>query len=571
MKFKSKIKDLSLFALLYSATIVGAVALYTYLNFGIVTIDKFLSVLNEVFYLDWAVKKIQIYSFVLLFVALLGTYFLKPKHIFILSALLFLLPVFEFDIISYFRYKNTTSTFYEENYVEPKIENKIKNNLIVIYLESFEKQFASEETSPFFAKLAKENISFDGFEQVPETFSTIHAQFASLCGISLSQKSSISGDGYINFFPNIKCIPDLLKNNGYSTAYLKAANINFSRANYFAEQHNFDIVKGFSEFKKDAAKITKNYSGNIFGGLKDRVFFELAKKELSQIKEPFFVTLTTLDMHGAPDVYYDPDCEKKYNDVRDAASCTGKSVENFLNWLKNQPFGKRTTVLIAGDHQMASKIFSLKETLNVFLNSAVSTENKKRKFTSYDLAPSMLEAMGYNVAEFGIGRSLFRDNKTLFEKDGNKFKILLATKNKMIEELKKFNNTHAGYKIYQLGNVLNNDTLYKYTDFGQKNNWCNQSTYLSMTLNKAPKNSAYLKMKYIKANSPFSIFVNDSKIYENVPSKDALMTEQTETFKIPDSIFKTSNKISIKFDYPYNNVNGVFGLCIKEFVIDEKE
>ena len=571
MKIKSILKDIFLFVLLYLACIVAGVVVYTYVNFGIVSIDKFLSVVNEVFYIDWAVKKIKLYSLILLFSSFLGVYFLKAKHIIILSMLLFLLPIFEFDIISYFRYKNTTTTFYEENYVIPEIKNEVKNNLIVIYLESFEKQFANEDVSPFWAKLKKENISFDGFKQVSETFSTIHAQFASLCGLSLSQNNTLTGDGYINFLPKVKCIPDLLKENGYSTSYLKAADLNFSRANYFAEQHSFDVAKGRFEFEEKASKLRRDYLGNEFGGLKDRVFFELAKDEISKLKEPFFVALTTLDMHGAPEVYYDPECEKKFNDIRDAARCTGQSVEKFINWLKKQPFWERTTVLLMGDHQMSSKFFSSSQVFNVFINSAVSTNNKQRDFTSYDFAPSILDAMGYDVAEFGIGRSLFRENNTLFEKEKNKFHFLIAAKNKLYEELKKFDNNKATYKEYKLGDILDNKRIYEYTDFGLENNWCNQAVYLSMTLDKQPKENFYIKMKYLKANDQFKILANNVKIYENTVVEQQGIKEETTTIAVPKSALDKQNKLSIKIDSSRNNVNSVFGLCIKEFVIDEKQ
>lgn len=569
MKIKSILADVCLFALFYAAIIVAGVIAYTYFNFGIVSIDKFLSVIDEVFYLDWAVRKIQIYSIILLFVAFLGMRFFKTKHILTLSFLLFLLPIIEFDIISYFRYKNTTSTFYEENYVEPKIEKKKKNNLIIVYLESFEDQYITEEISPFLAKLKKENISFDGFKQVSETFSTIHAQFASLCGISLSQNNTLTGDGYINFLPNISCIPDLLKKNGYSTAYLKAADLNFSRANYFTEQHSFDVAKGLLEFEEKAGKLRKDYLGNEFGGLKDRVLFELAKDEISKLKEPFFVALTTLDTHGAPEVYYDPECEKKFDDVRDAASCTAQSVEQFINWLKKQPFWDRTTVLLTGDHQMASKLFSSAQVFNVFINSAVSTDKRQREFTTYDLAPSILDAMGYDVAEFGIGRSLFRENKTLFEKEGNKFHLLVAAKNELYEKFKKFDNNKANYKKYTLGSILDNNKIYEYTDFGEGNNWCNRSTFISMTLDKKPEKTIRLKMKYIKANEPFKIFANNVQIYENTANKNASMKEVVESFDLPASLLDNGNKISIKFDWLYNNVNRVFGVCIKEFSLNE--
>lgn len=569
-KIKNFVGNFLLFTIFYAALVIGATAIYVHYNFGIVTIDKFLSVLDEVFYLDWAVRKIKIYTSLLLFVAFLGIRFLKVKYVAICSFLLFLLPILEFDIISYFRYRNITTNFFEENYVEPKIDQTKRNNIIILYLESFEEQFATPEIAPFLANLKKENLSFDGFTQITSTFSTIHAQFASMCGIVLKQENTDIADDYMNFMPNISCMSDLLKKIGYTTAYYKAANTTFSRANFFAKQHSFDVVKGFVEFKEDAAKITKDYEGNVFGGLKDSVLFELAKKEISGLKQPFFATITSLDMHEYPEVYYDPACERKFGNVRDAASCTAKSVENFVNWFKQQPFYKNTTLVILGDHQVYTKFLSASPVLNIFINSAKSTDFTDRKFTTLDFAPTILEAAGYNIEEFGIGRSLFSKKQTLFEKDGNKFSLMVVAKNKLFDKMKKFDNTISSYKPYKLNTVLDNKALQNYTDFGVENEWCNKATQFSMTADNISENGAFLKMKYLRMKEPFIIYANDVKIFENDTSEIVGFREEVFNTHLPKQVFEDGNKLTIKISWPYNNVNVVFGLCIKEFSINDK-
>ena len=569
-KIKKFVYDFFLFTFFYLALVAGATAVYIQFNFGVVTIDKFLSVLDEVFYLDWAVKKIKLYTTLLLVVTLLAIKFLKSKHLIILSFLLILLPVFEFDVISYFRYKNTTTNFFEENYVKPKIEQTTKNNLIIIYLESFEDQFADPEVSPFLAKLKKENISFEGFNQLTSTFSTIHAHFASMCGIVLKQTGILEADEYINFMPKISCISDLLKKNGYSSAYLKAADINFSRANYFASQHSFDVAKGFLEFEKDASQITKDFKGNEFSGLKDRIFFDLAKTEILKLKQPFFVTLTSLDMHGFPSFYLDPICEKKFGDIRDSAHCTNKSVEKFFEWLRKQPFYENTTVVILGDHQLSGKYLRKSQVLNIFVNSAKSTDLRKRKFTTYDFAPTILEAAGFEIEKFGIGRSLFSKNETVFEKEGGKFTLLVNAKNKLFDELRKFDNTKALYKPYKLNTILDNKTLVKYTDFGEEHKWCNKTTYLSFSIDNLSEKGAHLKMKYLRMGEPFVIYANNTKIFENDTSDIKGFRESVLNVHLPKHVFEEGNKLSLKMSWPYNSVNNVFGLCIKELVIDDK-
>ena len=72
---QDKIKSFSIvfftFLLLFIAVVIGSAAVYTYLEFGIVPIDRFLAVLDDVFEIEWAVNRIYIFfsfSNILLFI-----------------------------------------------------------------------------------------------------------------------------------------------------------------------------------------------------------------------------------------------------------------------------------------------------------------------------------------------------------------------------------------------------------------------------------------------------------------------------------------------------------------------
>lgn len=567
-KAKEYCKIFALFVLLYIALIAGGTSVYTHIKFGNILFNDILIGFHDALGLDWALKEIKLYLTIFFFISFFIVWFLSTKTVVILSVLLLLLPICEYDIFSHIRYKFVKTDFYEQNYVKPVIEKEKKNNLVIVYLESFEEHLATKEVSPFLANLKEKNISFDGFKQISSTHATIFAQFVSLCGIMIKQTS----DDVTNFMPNVDCVSDLLKENGYNTAYIKAADIAFSQASFFAEQHGFDVIKGRFQLEKQASEISKDFLGNDFGGLRDKVLFEVAKDELSKLKEPFFATITTLDMHTSPSVYYDPDCEKKFGDIRDAASCTAKSLESFVKWLQKQPYWKNTTLIILGDHKIPIKYISKSQPLNIFINSKAQTDNLKRDFTSYDYAPTIMEAMGYNIKEFGVGRSLFNQNKTLYEQNGNQFVLLINSQNKLYEQMKDFNDTHTSYNPYKLGTILNNEILMnKYTDLGDRNNWCNKIVYSSMTVDNVPENGLYLKMRYLKNNEPFSIYANGTEIYKNKQNQKPGFAEHSVSIHLPKTLFKDDNKLQLKVSWPYNNMNVVFGLCIKEFVIDEKK
>lgn len=556
--------DVLKFLLVYISSIVATVTIYVHLKFNMVSFDIFLWNIREIKDIEWALEQIKIYLIILFLVSFFVVWFLRTKLLIILSVVLLLLPVYEFKILSYFYYKNTTTNFFEKNYVKPIITKEKKNNLIIVYLESFEEHFAEEDISPFLAKLKKENISFRGFSQLPSTFLTIFAQYASMCGVMIRQNMN----EYTNFAPNIECIPDLLKANGYNTMYLKAADVNFSRANYFAEQHSFDVIKGYLQMEKQASKISSDYLGNEFIGFKDRVLFELAKDEIGKLKEPFFVTITTLDMHLLPGFFFDPDCERKFGDLRDVAACTSNSLEDFVEWLKKQTYWENTTLVILGDHKINSINLSKTNPLNVFVNSKISTDNLNRKFTTYDFAPTIMEAMGYDIDEFGIGRSLFSSEETMLEQEGEKFSYFLSAKSKFYDELKQYKGIKSFYNLYKLNDLLDDKILLnRYADFGSKNDMCNIISQLSFNLNKLPEKGVYLKMKYLKPNVSFSIFANDNLIYENKYVKNQIIKEDELIVFLPKFVFKKDKKLILEFLSENSDMNKVFGLCIKEFFI----
>lgn len=431
-KVKKICKSILLFVFFYLALIAGGLAGYSHIRFGVVSFDIVLYLFNDAFKLDWAVKEIKLYLIIFLFVSFFIVYFFKNKHIIISAIILFSLPFVEFDVLNYFYYRHIPTNFYEENYVVPQIEQSQKNNLIVIYLEGFEDYFASEDISPALASLKKGNISFKGFHQLNSADTTINGQFASLCATPFNQELGNLND--INSASKILCIPDLLKKNGYSTAYLKGADIKFAQSDILAKKHNFDVIKGFFELEEDASKITKDYKGNRFGGLKDRVLFEMVKKEILSLKQPFFMNITSLDTHTYPEIFYDQDCAKKFNTPLDAVNCTGEIVVSFVDWLKKQSFWKNTTLVIIGDHKFGDEKFSKNHIINIFINSKKLPFNTNKIFTTYDLAPTILEATGYNIEKFGIGRSLFSENHTLFENKNEKFDLIITGKNNMFSE-----------------------------------------------------------------------------------------------------------------------------------------
>ena len=402
--------------------------------------------------------------FLLIFKVIFLNFKSKFKNYFlIISAIL--LPIFItfycfklFEINDYLKSKNENtpfSTYYEKNYVHPtsdKIKFNKKKNLIILYLESFENSYYkktglfTENLVPKIEKLSEDNISFTGFNQVAGTGWTIAGIFASNCGIPI--KSIVDPNGYRNvkyFFKNVTCLPEILKKNGYKTYYLQGADIKFAGKDKFFAQHGMDEFYGQDYFAKLPSY---NESQDGDWGINDHTIFQHAKEKIKEISknkdQPFMFTMLTVDTHHS-EGFLNPVCESKFDiGMKNTLYCQDKLISNFINWLKTQEFYKNTSIVIIGDHLAMPNTLDdyihknkNREIINIFINSEKPSQNLNRKFTTFDLFPTILESIGAESPKLGLGRSLFSDEKTLIEEEGyKKFNKKIYEKSKLYESFR---------------------------------------------------------------------------------------------------------------------------------------
>ncbi len=564
-----EIKKILKISAVYICVLLGCIATYVFWAHGKIVVEQVFFLDETVLQMSW-VKKIALIIILISLALSFAIFLLKsPKIKFMISVLAILLFVYVFSVFDYIRYNISFSDFYEKEYKPFVLEGgsfpKDKRNLIMVYLESMEQDYAGKDVKPYLDELQKDNTGLFGFKQLKTTNMTIGSQFAGLCGLPL-KKIRLNTDFY-NFKPNIVCVPDILKKAGYNLSYLKAAKISFSGAEMFAKQHSFDNVKGYEELAPTLRKSFSDVEGNNFGGLKDRMLFEAAKSELKNLKQPFMLVLTTLDMHSSPNYFLDEGCETKFGDIRDAVGCVERNVKDFVEWLKKQEFYENTTIILSGDHigNFESMLpSSSASTYNTIINSASKNLLKKHLWTTYDLAPTILNSLGFDVAHLGLGRSLYRDENTLFEKYGNVFEFKAMSKNKLYDKLSKNNKKKYSYKNYALGKVLTNKQIGKYIDMGN-NKFCNSASIMSLDIgNDFPENMT-LKADIKAFVFEFDILLNGNIIFSHNDKK-------SKATKINVPIKKewlgNDGKIIIETSFMQNiNSYNPGGICFDNFVL----
>ena len=349
------------------------------------------------------------------------------------------------DIKEYIENQTHDTNFIAKEYVKPENTNielpEEKRNLIYIFLESMETTYYSIQDGglsqydlmPEISKLAKENTNFSDTDKLGGAYTlygttwTVGAMNAQTAGIplKLSIEDNAMGE-YSTFLGGAYSIGQVLQKNGYHNYLLLGSDATFGgRRNLFEQHGNYEI------WDFESARAENKADEQIWWGFTDDQLFEYAKEKVSYLAEqdePFNFTMLTADTHF-PDGYRCKDCPNKWDEqYKDVISCSSKKVGDFIKWLQKQDYYDNTTIVIAGDHlTMQSNFFELEEwqnyqkkVVNLIINPAIEAENTNRIYSTMDLYPTTLAALGANIEgnKLGLGTNLFSNEETLIEKYG---------------------------------------------------------------------------------------------------------------------------------------------------------
>lgn len=317
------------------------------------------------------------------------------------------------------------STFFAENYRVPESQHisapQHQLNLVLIYVESLEKGYedaqvmGSDLLAPLQSATAR-GAHFDHFLQVSGTGWTIAGIVSSQCGIPLKSISLFSMDALKekikSFLPGATCLGDVLEQHGYKNIFMGGASLYFADKGKFLSQHGYSELYGKEEWVRAGAKKFGDW------GLYDDELFKRAKTRLDQLqqnKQPFNLTLLTVDTHP-PVGYISPTCASQgVKDYKGVVTCTSGLIADFIQYMQQKGYLKNTVVVIMGDHlsnkaplDAALKAMPERSVYNAFLSPRVLDKNRDTLY-HFDVFPSALYAMGFRFDNnrLGLGRSGF--------------------------------------------------------------------------------------------------------------------------------------------------------------------
>ncbi len=344
----------------------------------------------------------------------------------------------------------TKSTLYEKYYVRPS-ETQIrfpekKKNLIWIFMESMESTYADrkdggtmdENLIPELTEIARENEDFsaDGSETINGGKVTNAASWTIAGMVSQTAGTPLAlGNGEFtrdfdkenSFMPNIESLGDLLEEQGYRQELMVGSEAAYAgRANYFSQHGGYSIYD--LQTARDEGKIPQDYKE--WWGFEDRKLFEYAREEIQELSEsgqPFNFTMLTADTHFK-NGYLCEDCEDHFDEqMENVIHCSDHRVAEFVDWILAQDFAEDTVIVLSGDHlNMDGLIPELvddgyaRRTYFSVINGPEFSSDQDREYTTLDIFPTVVEAMGAKVSggRLGLGTSLYSDVPTLSEELG---------------------------------------------------------------------------------------------------------------------------------------------------------
>lgn len=152
---------------------------------------------------------------------------------------------------------------------------------------------------------------------------------------------------------------------------------------------------------------------------------------------------STLDTHS-DEAYICELCDPQIEEYHEKTyRCIDKQIGEFVEWFEQQPFFEDTTLVITGDHMSMSPTYFTdcdnydRTVYSVFINAQVENKKYTKTYTTLDMYPSTLAAMGVRIEgdRLGVGTNIFSNTPTYIEIFGkSNFNDRLAQNNTFYKE-----------------------------------------------------------------------------------------------------------------------------------------
>lgn len=315
---------------------------------------------------------------------------------------------------------------FESNYEESKPD------IYMVVLESYSGIYLNEKidgkyVTPTLNSLLKEGVSVEDF--YGNSVQTIKGQFSIYC----SKIPLIRGKAsYKVTRNNLDCLPEKLKKLGYENLFFQSyTNLDFDNTGKFMRQIGF---KNLAVSDSSLLNIVQRKE-NIWGwGMQDDLSYkQFINKSLEYKKadEPLFAVMHTISHHmkfnRVPNNqrYFYPNSKNKKQDFINSLHLSDKYLGEFIKEMKAKGLYDNSIIIITGDHSYPAGEHGLYDNQTSYYQEFFKTPFlviwkdklepqiiKKETRSQIDIAPTLLDLIGYSGNIEYLGNSIFSGEKS---------------------------------------------------------------------------------------------------------------------------------------------------------------
>ncbi len=318
-------------------------------------------------------------------------------------------------------------SIYNPHYVPEKTKSFSNQNVVVIILESFAREYIGSLNpqleggkytgyTPFIDSLISVSLTFD--VSIANGKKSIDAMPSILASIpSLETPYAISH--YAN--NRINGLPELLKRKGYYTAFFHGAPNGSMGFDSFSRMAGFDDYFGLNEYPgKD------DFDG--MWGVWDEPFFSFFAEKLNSFKEPFMASIFSVSSHHpfkVPEKYADR-FKKGPAPICEVVGYTDFALREFFAEISQQPWYSNTLFVITADHTNESIHKEFQNNFGVYCIPVIFYEpggglnGKRMKIAQQiDIMPTVLSRLNFDEEYIAFGNNLLDDTSESFAYNTN--------------------------------------------------------------------------------------------------------------------------------------------------------
>lgn len=331
-----------------------------------------------------------------------------------------------------------------------------KRNVVMVFMESTRAQSTTPykkdlKTTPFLNELSKESLIAErAYAVVPHTSKALTA---TNCGVAPPLDTE-NTEADPNAIP-AQCLGDLLKQQGYNTAYFQSATEKFERRRMLVD--NF----GYQNFFPVDSMDKQGYEEVNYFGYEDNIMLEPSRKWLqANSDKPFLATYLTVTPHHnyvVPDRYGKKKFveDEELNDYLNTLRYEDFFLKNLFDQYKEMGLYEDTIFVILGDHGEGFGEHGFRQHDNTIYNEGIRipliVHDPKRfqdgrrveaPVDELDVLPTVTDLLGYRV-----GGGVYPGSSILSPPEDRRLMVSCYQKNRCLSSI----NGDEKY-IYYYGN-----------------------------------------------------------------------------------------------------------------------